>query len=215
LNQMQLAFQLYHEQYGCFPPAYVADAAGKPMHSWRVLILPFLDHARVYDEYDFAEPWNGPHNRTLADQIYSDIFHCASGPHAGRSPLTDYVVIVGPETPFPSDRSTTLADMRDGAENTILLAEIGNSDIHWMEPRDLRVDEMSFTINDPAQPSISSPHSRGPAIVFADSIRAYRIDRSMRPATLKALTTIAGGEPVFRERLHRRNGYGDCRTLAE
>jgi hypothetical protein len=80
LNQMQLAFLNYHERYGSFPPAYVADAAGKPMHSWRVLMLPFIDHVQVYDEYDFAEPWDGPHNRKLADRIYSDMFHCDSGP---------------------------------------------------------------------------------------------------------------------------------------
>jgi hypothetical protein len=105
--------------------------------------------------------------------------------------------------------------MRDGPENTILLAEISNSDIHWMEPRDLRADEMSFTINDPTRPSISSPHSRGPAVVFADSIRAYRIDRSLRPETLKALTTIAGGEPVLKWRLVRQNPRLGGSMLAE
>ncbi|HEV3023824.1 MAG TPA: DUF1559 domain-containing protein, partial [Pirellulales bacterium] len=43
-------------------PAFVADDEGKPMHSWRVLILPFIEQQPLYDQYDFSEPWNGPHN---------------------------------------------------------------------------------------------------------------------------------------------------------
>src|SRR5260370_743998 len=43
LKQIGLALHNYHDVYGSFPPAYFVDASGKPMHSWRVLILPFLD----------------------------------------------------------------------------------------------------------------------------------------------------------------------------
>lgn len=42
LKQIALALQNYHDTYGSFPPAYLADARGKPIHSWRVLILPFM-----------------------------------------------------------------------------------------------------------------------------------------------------------------------------
>ena len=62
-----MAVANYHETYGCFPPAYVADRDGKPMHSWRVLILPFLEQRELYNAYNFAEPWDGPNNRKLAD----------------------------------------------------------------------------------------------------------------------------------------------------
>ena len=56
LNQMHLAFHQYHDTYGCFPPAYVADADGNPMHSWRVLILQFIDSAHLYEKYKFDAP---------------------------------------------------------------------------------------------------------------------------------------------------------------
>ncbi len=207
LNQLQLALRNYHDVYGSFPPAFMADADGKPMHSWRVLILPFLEQAAVYEKYDFHEPWNGVNNRKLANRIYMDMFHCNSGPHLGESPMTDFVAIVGPGTAFPGATSTSLDDMRDGPENTILLAEIANSNIHWMEPRDLTVSEMSFVLNDPAKLSISSPHSSGPAIVFGDRITAYRLDASLRPQTLRALTTIGGEEHVSREGLARWNEW--------
>lgn len=175
------------------------------MHSWRVLILPFIDQSSVYDEYDFGQPWNGPHNSQLSQRINNDIFHCPSSPQTAMSPLTDYVVIVGPNTVFPGGLSTSLSDISDGPENTILLAEIANSDVHWMEPRDLTADTMSFDVDDRFQSSISSHHTAGPAVVFPDSGSAYRIDESLRHDTIKALTTIAGNENVSRDKLARQN----------
>ncbi len=207
-GQLHLAFLNYHAVYGSFPPAYVADGDGTPMHSWRVLILPFINQKAVYEEYDFSEPWNGPHNRTLSQQIYNDIFHCPSSPHSEASPMTDYVVITGPDTAFPGDVSTSSDDNRDGLKNTILVVEIANSNIHWMEPRDLDTETMSFTVDDPVLPSISSHHPTGPGVVFPDRGSAFRLDASLQTRTLKALTTIAGNEPVSRDDLtfYKENG---------
>ena len=67
LKQIDLALHEYENRYHSFPPAYIADRNGKPMHSWRVLILPFLDETDVYNRYDFNEPWDGPNNRKLLD----------------------------------------------------------------------------------------------------------------------------------------------------
>ena len=200
LNQLHLAFHNYHDVYGCFPPAYIADSDGKPMHSWRVLILPYIGSKHIYEHYRFDEPWNGPHNRLLAGEI-DPWFRCPNSPHGDDSPLTDYVVVVGTDTLFPEDSTVSLPDITDGPENTILAVEIHNSDIHWMEPRDLNVDTMSFAVNDSTQMSISGPHPNGPAVLFVDNLRAYRVDSSVRPETLQALTTIAGGEAVSKNSL--------------
>src|SRR5262245_52541441 len=53
LKQIGLALQTYHDVYGSLPPAYIADASGKPLHSWRVLILPFLGERSLYEAYRF------------------------------------------------------------------------------------------------------------------------------------------------------------------
>lgn len=200
---LHLALHNYHDTYKCLPPAFIADANGKPIHSWRVLILPFLDGNEIYKQYDFREPWDGPNNRKLADKWNHHTWQCPNNPEFGQNLMTNYVAVVGPQTAFPGDRSVTFDDFRDGLENTILLVEIANSDIHWMEPRDLNFDEMSFAINDPQRSSISAPHPTGPAVVFADRISGYRLDRSLRPKTVKALLTIAGGEPVSKDKLVR------------
>ena len=49
-----MAVANYHHKYGCFPPAFMADANGRPMHSWRVLLLPFLEERESYAAYNFA-----------------------------------------------------------------------------------------------------------------------------------------------------------------
>src|SRR5262249_40592874 len=65
-----VAMDQYHQWYGHFPPAYRTDASGKPAHSWRVLLLEFLDH-ELYAKYRFDEPWDGPNNRKLESRMPS------------------------------------------------------------------------------------------------------------------------------------------------
>ena len=194
LNQLQLVLVNYKFAHGHFPPAYIADKDGKPMHSWRVLILPFMEEGALYKEYDFNEPWNGPHNSKLADKMPS-IFCMPSEPPS--TSVTNIVAITGSGTAFPGSRTTRTAEFTDGLDNTILLAEIADSNINWLEPRDLQVEEMSFAVNDKQKPSISSSRHRGPYVVFADSIRTHQVTPSLRPEALRALTTIAGGEKMY------------------
>lgn len=64
-----MAVANYRSTFGGYPPAYIADCDGRPMHSWRVLILPFLEQQNLYAAYHFDEPWDGPNNRKLAGRI--------------------------------------------------------------------------------------------------------------------------------------------------
>src|SRR4051794_6845264 len=50
LKQIGLALQNYHDDYGTLPPAYIADSTGKPIHSWRVLLLPYIEQKLLYDK---------------------------------------------------------------------------------------------------------------------------------------------------------------------
>ena len=42
---------------------------GKPLHSWRVLILPQLDENTHYKEFRLDEPWDSPHNLPLLQRM--------------------------------------------------------------------------------------------------------------------------------------------------
>ncbi len=75
IRDLSMALHYYHAQHGSFPPAYIADENGNPMHSWRVLILPYIEERDLYDQYDFDEPWDGPNNSLLHDKVV-DLFNC-------------------------------------------------------------------------------------------------------------------------------------------
>jgi hypothetical protein len=194
LHQVALALQFYHHYFGCFPPAYVADSTGRPMHSWRVLVLPYLDEQPLYAAYNFSEPWDGPNNSKLAGMM-PNLYACPGNGGASKG-LTSYVVIAGPGTSFPGGGTTSLADIRDDKSRTILVAESVNARIPWLQPLDLDVRTMSLRINDPKRPSLSTLHPGGsPSIGFADGwVREF--DESLPPKTLKALITINGGEVI-------------------
>src|SRR5262245_13350021 len=75
VRQIVLARQHSHDTNGVFPPAYLADESGSPMHSWRVLLLPYLGQKALYDKYLFGEPWDGPHNKLLQSQT-PQVYQC-------------------------------------------------------------------------------------------------------------------------------------------
>ena len=65
MKQIGLALRSYHQDQGRFPPAVVYSPEGRPLYSWRVLILPYLEQKDLYDEFDLNEAWDSPHNREL------------------------------------------------------------------------------------------------------------------------------------------------------
>jgi hypothetical protein len=189
LKQIGVALQQYEQRYGCFPPAYIPDAKGKPMHSWRVLVLQFIDES-VYRDYSFDEPWNGPNNRKLMGPI-AKAYHCPAD--SGKGDNTSYVAVVGPGTAWPGKTSSRMRDMRDGPDKTISVVEVADSGINSMEPRDISFDQMDFHINGRPRGSISSCHSRGPNVIFVDCGVRF-LSETLPPETVRALLTTAGGE---------------------
>jgi hypothetical protein len=193
LKMIGLGLQIYADVYGCFPPAYVADQQGRPMHSWRVLILPYVEEKALYAQYDFNEPWDGPHNRLLASKM-PRWYHCTKdGPTGGT--VTSYVAITGPETLLGDGTFTSFADIKDGTSTTLAVVEIAGSGINWMEPRDLPFAALAQGINPAKASGISSCHPGGALVVFGDGHTDF-LQQTMPIADLKALATKAGGEIV-------------------
>lgn len=190
LKCIGIALQNYHDVHGCFPPAYIADETGKPMHSWRVLILPYMEQKFLYDQYRFDEPWDGPNNSKLAPTIMR-WYACPSD--STKSPTeTSYVAVVGPGTVWPGEEQMAMQDFADGTGNVLLLVEVHNSGIHWMEPRDLHVTQMPMMINPSQGLGISSGHPNGASVLFADgSVRYFPSDTP--PAVLRSLIHMKDG----------------------
>jgi hypothetical protein len=111
---------------------------------------------------------------------------------------------------FPSDgTSRRLADVTDGPENTLIVVEVVGAGIHWMEPKELDFETMSFRLNDRTRPSLSSNHPfgessyPGPHVLTVNDM-VTGLPRNLTPETLKALLTIAGGERIERSAWHLR-----------
>jgi prepilin-type processing-associated H-X9-DG protein len=199
LKQLAVAMHNYWIGNGCFPPAFVADKNGKPMHSWRALLLPYLEGVPqdLVAKYNFDEPWDSPNNRIVSDVALA-IYHCPSEPNA-EEPTTSYMMVVGSHTISDGPHSRKGSDFTDGTSNTIMLVEVADSGIGWAEPKDLEFDKIDFKINGKKRPGIGSPHSGGTNIAMCDGSVRWVSD-TMEPVMLKAMLTIDGGEKTQEEK---------------
>ncbi|MEX0978189.1 MAG: DUF1559 domain-containing protein [Pirellulales bacterium] len=192
MKQIGVALQSYHDVHKTFPPAYIADANGRPMHSWRVLILPFLEENEVYKKYDFNEPWDGPNNSKLSGQAPS-VFTCPSSPDMNDQ--TNYVAVVGNETMWPGATAVKIRSIRDGLSRTIAVIETTGSGINWLEPRDLTLDEALLGIKPQAAQGISSGHPGVVDALYGDGSVLF-LPEDVPRESLRALFTINGKEDV-------------------
>jgi len=205
LKAIAIALYTYQERYGSFPPACICDESGKPMHSWRVLLLPFMERDDVYRKYDFAEPWNGPHNRLLESEM-PEWYTCpiAEKLGANRPPLTSYVAVTGPDTAWPGCKSRRLKEFTAGTDRTILLVEVAHSDIHWMEPRDPRLEDLLASRSGACEP-LTSHHvaesywlapEPGSGNVARPDVAVHFLPGRIDKADAEAFLTINRGGPT-------------------
>jgi len=196
LKQIALALHNYHDVYKCFPPAVTTDKDGRPMHSWRVAIMPFLSGNPNFAQYDFNQPWDSPKNRALASVLTpGGICQCPSSPNPS-STETDYVMIVGKGTigGLPNEK-VTLADVTDGTANTILVVEVVGTGIQWMEPKDLSIEELSGRLNDGSGKCISSNHPGGVNVALADGSVRF-LSNALPPQVLRRLILRNDGQAI-------------------
>lgn len=191
LKQFGIALHNYLDTYGCLPPAYIADSHGRPMHSWRVLLLPYLEGKQIFQTYDFNEPWDGPHNRLLADQMPKS-FRCPSD-SVSKPGETSYALVVGPATMWPEGDAIPFRNVSDGSENTLAIVEVAGAGIHWMEPRDVPINVAKAGIGKAPKLGICSRHPGGVQAVFADG-SVHFLNETISQADLEALITPADGK---------------------
>ncbi len=136
LKQIGLAmhdYAIHHNNR--FPPAARWDNQGKPLLSWRVLLLPYLEQQELYEEFRLDEPWDSPHNLALLErmpEVYKPVIPDKTEPFTTR-----LQVLVGPGTPFEIPEGPHLIkDIPDGLSLTILVIEVRLA-VPWTKPADL------------------------------------------------------------------------------
>jgi prepilin-type processing-associated H-X9-DG protein len=169
-------------------PASTVDPTGKPLLSWRVLLLPYLDEQDLYNRFKLDEPWDSPNNKPLLAYMPS-VYKCPSAPESEQnSGQTFFQVLLGPGTLFEQGKPVTPAGVYDGLSNTLMVVETKVA-TPWTQPSGL-----DFIPNSPIQ-GLGSGHAGGFNAAFADG--AVRFLKDSIPArTLEALVTRNGHETV-------------------
>lgn len=171
LTRITLAMLLYECDHGTLPPAFTADKEGNPLHSWRVLLLPYLGQQELYGKIRLDEPWDSEHNRQFHNEAV-DFYRCPSVGKA-KPGETTYTVIVGPDMPFEAGEGKRLTDFGPHSADMILVTERADP-VCWMDPTqetpqavaEFGVNQVFYPDSKKIPPSnrIASPHP-GCAIV--------------------------------------------------
>lgn len=155
LKKIGVAMRAHHDRYLTFPYYAPEGIENKVSYSWRVALLPYLGHKKLFEQYRFDEPWDSEHNKQFLSKMPSVY---ASG-HGGESEKgeTPFLAIVGSQTgmvswknPFEAGkykpppgqkfRGTSIREITDGTANTILVVR-SKKFVPWTKPEDILFDE--------------------------------------------------------------------------
>lgn len=167
-------------------PTAAISKGGKPLLSWRVAILPFLDQKALYDKFHLDEPWDSPHNKGLLAEMPAVYAPVVSKGQERNT--TYYQVCVGKGSLFDGEQGTKLADVTDKAGVTLVVIEAAEP-VLWTKPEDV-----AFQRQGPP-PKFGGQFEDGSYVTFADGSARF-LSSKVAPKTLHALITRDGGEVV-------------------
>jgi len=167
LKNIGIALHQYHGVYDCFPPAYIADNKGQPLYSWRVLLLPYLDQEKLYQQFNLDEPWDSPQNKELLEKIPT-VFRCPTHGAVSENDseiCTHYSAVFGEGCIFEGANSISIQDITDGTSQTVAVLEVSDAVIPWSAPVDIHRTK-HLKLGD--RNGYSSDHQGGLHALFAD-----------------------------------------------
>lgn len=187
LKQIMLAMHNYFDTYRRMPgDSY--DADGKPLLSWRVHILPYIEQSALYDQFHLDEPWDSEHNRKLINTLPSVYVPPVDEALAAEG-RTRYERPLGAGLPASKKGDLSLADIVDGTSNTLAVVEApAAAAVIWTRPDDFEVD-LAFPIK-----SLMPGEEKGMTAARYDGSVQYFLKDQLTDQLLKALLTHAGGE---------------------
>jgi hypothetical protein len=194
LKQIALAFHNYHDVTKAFPPQWTQDKKKRPLLSWRVHILPYIEQNALYKQFKLDEPWDSPHNKKYLTMI----------PVTYRSPLarpdlepgkTTYIMPAGPKLLFNGAKLPKIQQITDGTSNTVLVLDADDSRaVYWTKPDDWEVDPKEPT-KGAGKPGI------GILAALCDG-SVHVLPTTIKPEIFWALLTPRGGEVIDWEKVH-------------
>jgi hypothetical protein len=193
VRQVVLAMLIHEDATRSLPSQAICDKQGKPLLSWRVAMLPYLEEGGLYEQFRLDEPWDSEHNRKLIERmpaVYAD----PSAPDEQAAGLTTIQVLTGKGTPFAvAAEAIGAAEITDGTSNTVAIVEVSpDQAVPWTKP-----DDLEFGPDEPLA-GVGNPRRPGGLFLigFFDGSVRFVIPEEVGPEVFKALVTPAGGEQV-------------------
>ncbi|MBY0515066.1 MAG: DUF1559 domain-containing protein [Gemmataceae bacterium] len=172
LKQVGLAIHSYHDVNNhC--PANSYDKDGKPLLSWRVHILPYIEQQALYNQFKLDEPWDSEHNKPLSKVVIKAYTVPGRPTEPGLTYFQSFVKPKGSTDPFNpwltegQSKGPMLAAVPDGTSNTVMVAE-ATEPVVWSKPDDLVYGEKL------PLPKLGGPSGRYTLLFGDGSVRAYR-----------------------------------------
>lgn len=194
LKELALAMHNYADTHHHLPPAAIYSKDGKPLLSWRVAILPYIEQDHLYRQFKLDEPWDSDHNKKLLLEKMPKVFAPVRGAKQD-SHVTYYQVFTGSGTIFEGTKGIKFADITDGTSNTILIAEAGDA-VPWTKPADL-----PYAADKPL-PKLGGLFADGFNVAFADGSTLF-IRKKFDEETLRLAITRNDGKEVNRDGLDK------------
>lgn len=187
LKQIALAMHNYESANGTFPAAAITDKDGKPLLSWRVSILPYIEQSTLYSQFKMNEPWDSENNKKLIAQMPR--IYALPGTSKPGATATYYRVFVGNGAGFDLDKGVKIPSVTDGTSNTLMVATAADP-VTWTKP-----DEIAFDPEQDMNAFLGFKHPAGCYVALFDgSVR--RLPKKLDRGTLNGVITRAGGEVV-------------------
>jgi hypothetical protein len=187
LKQIALAYHNYHDANGSGPPAAVCDKTGKPLLSWRVLILPYIEQDALYKEFKLDEAWDSEHNKKLLAKMPK--VYAIPGQTKPGGTDTHYRVFVGNGAGWDWIKGPQFGTFTDGLSNTWMCVTAADA-VPWTKP-----DELAFDPDkDMAKLLGAVANGRVMVAMFDGSVRALK--KVPAKDALNALVTKGGGEVI-------------------
>jgi prepilin-type processing-associated H-X9-DG protein len=189
LKQLVLSLHNYADSHKKFPAHAIYSKEGKPLLSWRVQVLPYLEEQALYNEFHLDEPWDSPHNRTLIARM-PEVFANPSLAAAAEG-KTNCLAVVGKNCVFDGSKDGIgFAQISDGTSKTIVLVEAdADQAVEWTKP-----DDWEFDAKNP-KAGIGQFRPGGCNAAWADG-RVSFLSNGIDPEILKALMTRNGREVI-------------------
>jgi hypothetical protein len=143
LKQVGLACFNYEDVHGRFP-VDIKSKDGKPLLSWRVAILPYVEQEQLYKQFKLDEPWDSEHNKKLIARMPA--LYRSPKQSADLKDRTTYLAPLGKGLMWDDPTGTRLQDVLDGISNTILLVEADDKHaVIWSQPEDIKINRKEPT----------------------------------------------------------------------